>query len=266
MKNLVGLVSGKLTVIGFDRVTGNNSYWVCQCECGNIVSVRAYNLVSKIKSTKSCRCTQHGHKGDLTGTIIGRLTVLGWSITNKNKYSCKCECGNIVEVFASNLIRNHTISCGCFRSEVLKAASTTHGMSYTEEFDIWCGMRQRCYDVNCDAYKDYGGRGIMVCDRWLGEHGFENFHADMGNRPSKLHSIDRYPNTNGNYEPTNCRWGTKRQQAQNRRYNVRVNYLGEEMVLAEFARRFNIDGTKAYHHIKTKTPKEILEYYNIKND
>ena len=88
------------------------------------------------------------------------------------------------------------------------------------EYRAWANMKQRCNNPKDKDYKDYGGRGIKVCDRWL--HNFENFLADMGKRPSPQHSIDRYPNNDGNYEPSNCRWATQIEQAQNRRKSHKV--------------------------------------------
>lgn len=259
MNDLTGKKFNQLTVLGYDRKVGNNAYWHCRCDCGKVFGVRGCNL--KPEGTKSC-----GHKTDSIhiGKKYGRLTVLSESKTKYGTFVCQCDCGNTTEVFSSNLSRNHTTSCGCYRIEVSKAVNTTHGMRHTDEYTAWYSMKQRCYDINCEAYKDYGGRGIRVCARWF--ESFENFYADMGDKPSKRHSLDRFPDTNGDYEKSNCRWGTKRQQAQNRRYNVKVTYRGEVMVLSEFARRFNISGTKAYyHHSKNRSPKEILEFYNIKD-
>ena len=117
-------------------------------------------------------------------------------------------------------------------------------MSYSEEYTIWQGIKRRCYKETCKAYPRYGGRGIKVSDRWLGEHGFENFLADMGNRPSKKHSIDRI-DVNGNYEPSNCRWATDLEQGEHRRSNVYLTYNGETHKIADWARILGV----TYHTI-----------------
>lgn len=94
-----------------------------------------------------------------------------------------------------------------------------HGDRNSKEYLTWCNMRRRCYDKTVDQYKNYGARGVTVCDRWLGEHGYENFLADMGRRPSPKHSIDRI-DVNKGYCPENCRWATPSEQAGNQRKTV----------------------------------------------
>ncbi len=99
-------------------------------------------------------------------------------------------------------------------------------------------MKDRCLNINNQYYYNYGGRGIIVCDRWL--NSFENFYADMGPKPTNDHSIDRYPNGDGNYEPGNCRWATSREQNNNRRDNVIINYNGNDYTRGQLAEKFNI--------------------------
>jgi len=116
--------------------------------------------------------------------------------------------------------------------------NVTHGMTGSSEERIYRSMKQRCYNSTNKRYSDYGGRGITICDRW--KDSFTNFYSDMGPRPSKNHSIDRFPDTNGNYEPNNCRWATMKEQALNKRDTVFVNYQGEKIALLELTRKLNL--------------------------
>lgn len=108
-----------------------------------------------------------------------------------------------------------------------------HGLSRSPEHCAWIRMKGRCYNPKNHGYKWYGGRGIKVCDRWI--NSFEAFLADMGPRPSKKHSLDRFPDVNGNYEPKNCRWATSREQQMNKRNNRRIECDGETKTISEWA-------------------------------
>lgn len=149
------------------------------------------------------------HK-DMSGLVLHGCTILAVSHKDHRSehfYRCRCHCGKEFTVSGDKLKRGHTKSCGCI-SDGLK-----HGLVGTSEYGIWAAMKRRCMNKNSAAYKDYGGRGVVVCERWM--H-FQNFYADMGMRPSVKHSIDRI-NNDGNYEPNNCRWTTMDVQARNRR-------------------------------------------------
>lgn len=124
---------------------------------------------------------------------------------------CKCDCGNLVKIRGSNLRAGNTVSCGCYRAEVEKVAAKTHGRTGSPEYESWRGMRERCTNPKNKRFKDYGGRGIKVCDRW-GQ--FENFYADMGVRPIGK-TLDRKDN-DGDYEPSNCCWATDAEQRANK--------------------------------------------------
>lgn len=109
---------------------------------------------------------------------------------------------------------------------------------HSPEYRAWCGIRNRCYRPATESYPLYGGRGIKVCDRWRGS--FEAFLADVGLRPSSRHSLDRHPNTDGNYEPGNVRWATTKEQNQNRRNSVRLTFDGETRTLTEWAELYGL--------------------------
>lgn len=156
------------------------------------------------------------------------------------RWNCICECGGRTISFANGLKSGGVTSCGCKRNTTLAKGkyARTHGMHGTKEYDAYYHMRQRCYIKSCSQYKNYGGRGIKVCDRWL--ENFENFFEDVGKCPSGLHSVDRI-DSEGNYEPGNVRWATQKTQQQNRNNNFRINYNGEEKSLAEWCEILSLD-------------------------
>jgi hypothetical protein len=138
---------------------------------------------------------------------------------------------------SSSLKSGDTRSCGCLFLSLLRKRLTIHGGSNTSEFSTWGLIKYRCNNKNSPDWKDYGGRGITVCSRWL--NSFENFLEDMGNKPSKKHSIDRIDN-NGNYDPSNCRWSTIIEQANNKRNNIFIKYNGEPKSALELSKIIGI--------------------------
>lgn len=160
----------------------------------------------------------------IVGLKFGRLTVIEMSNEYQNSarlFRCSCECGAEVLATSGNLRYGCTKSCGCLNQERRSRMNFRHGLNRTPEHGIWKGMRQRCYNSNSERYPHYGGRGIVVCDRW---QDFANFITDMGARPSRNHSIDRIGN-NGNYEPSNCRWAIAAEQTANRRAQTNFEHL-----------------------------------------
>lgn len=158
---------------------------------------------------------------NLTGQRFGRLNVLrdvGRSRSGKVVWSVRCDCGTEKTVVTGDLTSGRTTSCGCFIREITSQRNETHGMSSTPEYRTWASMVARCRYESATGYEDYGGRGISVCAEW--EHSFEAFYQDMGPRPSPGHSLDRYPDVNGNYEPNNVRWASASDQARNKRTTV----------------------------------------------
>ena len=175
---------------------------------------------------------------DLTGQTFGKLTVLheGQRITRKvtrvihvRQWVCRCQCGVVTTVRHRNLQGGRVRSCGC--------SHFTHGQTGTPEYLIWHAMKQRCMNPRSPQYPNYGGRGIAVCDRW--QQSYLIFLGDMGERPSKKHSLDRIDN-DGPYSPDNCRWGTREQQNNNKRTNRFLIFHGETLTISQWARRLHV--------------------------
>lgn len=134
-----------------------------------------------------------------------------------------CKCGTEKVILLANVTSGKTTSCGCVSRRMTIERSTTHGMSNTPTYRSWMHMIERCYNKKAKRYERYGGRGIAVCAHW--QESFENFLADMGERPEGT-TIDRHPNQDGNYEPGNCRWATAKEQANNRSSNIILSVDG----------------------------------------
>lgn len=178
-----------------------------------------------------------------SGDRYGRLTAIslaGRGPSGRQIWKFKCDCGKEVEVLAKQVRNGHNSSCGCYRRECLverSKANATHGMTNSPEYHCWLAMRKRCGDPEHKSYARYGGRGISVCERW--QDSFENFYADMGPRPSLQHTIERNDN-DAYYNPQNCRWATKKEQARNRRSTVNLSVNGETICLTEAAERLGL--------------------------
>jgi len=183
-------------------------------------------------------------KRDLAGQRFGRLVVLydtGERKNGKVVWHCRCDCGNELDVRSDYLISGHTTSCGCYNRERAAETHTTHGMSRQGEqrpvYLAWHAMLQRCENPSIKYYKDYGGRGITVCAEWHDPVVFIDWALANGWR--KGLTIDRI-NNNGNYEPSNCRWVTQKENNRNKRSNHLITFNGKTQTMAQWAEEVDI--------------------------
>lgn len=194
-----------------------------------------------------------GQLVNLIGQSFGRLTVV--EKTNRRGSSgavfwkCLCECGNTKDISSSCLRTNQTKSCGCLFLDVASAkgkAKQVHGMTGTNTYRSWSGMKQRCYNPNNKKYPIYGAIGITVADDWL--NSFEKFFEDMGECPKGM-SLDRIDVTKG-YCKENCRWATQKQQQNNRRNNVIITVGENPMTMAEYCDLHGLNVDKVQQRLK----------------
>lgn len=184
---------------------------------------------------------------DLTSKVYGHLKVLHKAKGIDPKYpswECQCECGKIVIKRGVNLKQQPNISCGCARS---KYYHSVHGGCGTKEYHSWQSMKSRCLNENDPNYIHYGGRGVTVCDEW--RESFDAFRQSMGLAPSPNHSVER-DDVNGNYEPSNCRWATQKEQNDNRRDTFRVTYNGVTKSVTKWSVETGISVGAIKHRIK----------------
>lgn len=220
---MIGLKFGRLTVLKEEQAgaTGRHPKWRCSCDCGN-ECVRSATAI-RFGREPSCGCATKNffnQKNNLIKKRFGMLTVESVEENRSKKRSilwvCKCDCGNKIIVESTALKNGKTQSCGCLQRKNISDRNMKHGHSskgkLSPTYISWASMLTRCNNENATNYRHYGGRKILVCDRWKV---FENFLQDMGERPEKT-SIDRI-NVNGNYEPNNCRWATQLTQNLNKR-------------------------------------------------
>lgn len=154
---------------------------------------------------------------------------------------CICTCGNTIIVRKPKFVNGVTKSCGCLQKEHASQFNKSHGMTNTPEYRSWYAMLTRCNNKNSAQYKDYGGRGIVVCEEWV--NSFENFFKDMGYKPSRNHSIERTDNNKG-YNKNNCVWATRIEQCSNKSNNRKFLYKGQELTVTEISRRSGIGRSK----------------------
>lgn len=172
----------------------------------------------------------------LIGKKFNKLTILSFSKKDKNNSTyavCQCDCGNIVETRLGRVINNETLSCGCVRKKYVDRKQAD--LIYL----VWFCMIRRCYNKQDEHYRLYGERGIIVCDQW--KNSFSNFYDwAINNGYRKCLSLDRI-NNNGNYEPSNCRWTTQKQQCRNKNTNKLITYNNETLCVVEWCEKLNLD-------------------------
>lgn len=187
---------------------------------------------------------------DLTGQRFGRLIVIKY--VGKYKYLCRCKCGNKKIIYGYSLIDGTTKSCGCLRKEITAQGSIKHGHCGDKIYKVWDAMIQRCTNPNNRQWKDYGGRGITVCKRWLK---FENFYEDKGKDWEPGLTLERDNNELG-YFKDNCYWGTRTEQARNKRNNRLITAFGKTQCIAAWAEETGIPSPTIRKRLKLGWPPE----------
>lgn len=174
---------------------------------------------------------------DLTGKKFGRLEVISFvgRVKKQSRWTCKCECGSIIETCIGALKSGKTQHRGCPLWE--SSGNTRHGMTDSPEHRTWCKIKERCHCPTCPSYKHYGAKGIQVAKEW--RDSFESFFSHMGKKPAWAHSIDRIDNSRG-YEPGNCRWATRHMQANNKTSNRIVTFRGRTLNLKQWSKALNL--------------------------
>lgn len=237
-------------VVAVERVAYTDR-WNVVCDCGGRAVKHGRDL--RRGRQRSCGCTSSLREFDLLGRRFGRLLVVGRDEGPPRRWICACDCGATVERATGNLLRwDAGCSCGC-------AIGEAHGESRSMSYRSWQAMKDRCSNPKNAEWANYGGRGITVCERWRAS--YVAFIADVGQRPSADHSIDRI-DVNGHYEPENCRWATSVVQCRNKRTSRYLTVRGETMTVIEWSERTGIPpGTIGYrlrqgysHEAAVETP------------
>ena len=271
---------GKFTVLkkGNGRVTKGGAYkttWICKCDCGNEKELDYQAIIRG--SHQSCGCTRYEtiskkQMDDLVGKKFNRLTVvrpLGKHERKTKGYNwlCQCDCGNYVHANGSKLKSGHAKSCGCMVAEHIGNVNRKYKRVSKRLYGVYKSMLSRCQDTNHREYHNYGGRGIKICSEWLGEVGYDSFSewAFSNGYDETLKfgecTLDRI-DTNGNYEPNNCRWITNKEQQSNRRDCIILEYNGEKHNVVQWSEILNISEHKIRYHLrKGRTLEQILKNY-----
>lgn len=257
-KNFRDLTGQKFNMLTAIKVIGsdNGAVWLFKCECGNFCKNKG-SIISN-GHIQSCGClgvkNQIKPKEIRSGERFFDFTVLSRSHKEGHnwQYLCACDCGKEFYALGSNIRTGNTKSCGCRRKSL-------DGLSNTGAHQSWSGMISRCYNEKVSSYKDYGMKGIRVCERWKD---YRNFLSDMGDRPEGM-TIERV-DFRADYSPDNCKWATRVEQANNKSNNVFLEYHGESRTIAEWSRHLGISYSKIYSmYRKGYTMSEIVKCVQI---
>lgn len=203
---------------------------------------------------------------DLEDKKFGRLTVLFpvGSLNGRKYWLCQCDCGNEVCVITNHLTSGKTQSCGCYAKERATEANIKHGMRHSRIYNIYCGMKQRCYNKNNHKFKNYGGRGVTICSEWLDD--FMSFYNwAMENGYTETLTIERI-DVDGNYEPSNCKWIKMSEQSQNKTCNRFVEFNGETKILSEWCNELGVSYKTAYSRLCYGIPVDkIFAKYDLRS-
>ena len=232
-EELVGKKFGKLLVLEYEELEQKNKHgsYKCLCDCGNI----SHPKKSALTSGRSTSCGHCHQKQIFPGMRTNMLTVIkesGRDINRNSLWECRCDCGRVVDL-AANALRNGQLSCGCMAGKV------THHQTNTRLYSIWTGIKRRCYNTHDKSYqKWYGSKGIKMCEEW--KNNFMSFHDwSVSNGYTENLTIDRVDSA-GDYEPSNCRWVTQRDQATNRSNNVLFTCNGETLTEIDWAKKLKV--------------------------
>lgn len=252
--DLTGQKFGKLTVIernGYTNGKRKLPTWLCRCDCGNTAIRTGKALKSSLNSgCDNCRWEYF----DLIGKTFGSLKVVSKHSSGNGEvvWNCECVCGKIIQVSTGRLNFGNVTSCGCMKRNRTIERNATHGLSNTRLYEIWIGMKKRCYDENSERYKDYGGRGITICSEWLNDfQAFYDWAVANGYRDDL--TIER-KDVNGNYCPENCEWIPMAKQMRNQRKTIRYTLFGIEKPLVEWCEYAEVKNSRAYQRYKNGNP------------
>ena len=200
---------------------------------------------------------------DITGKKFGRLTVIERSENNKYgdaMWLCRCDCGAFRKTVGSALRNGHTQSCGCLHKEKVANMNTVHNESNTPLYKRWHAIKQRCENPSNPSYKDYGGRGIKICDEWLTYEGFKEWALNNGYKKSL--TIERL-DVNGDYTPSNCIFASRAVQNRNTRRTIRLCVKGEMKTISEIARELGIPKWRALEDYHSLRRRDFMKKYHL---